>query len=98
MENDARRIAVITFRLSIIWWALAVLAFIFNVVGLWFPWQYAMVGYILFSIAPIISSLIVIIFSIIEKCFKPVLMTLATLAISAGVFWFTCTVTAAWFW
>ncbi|MBE6605681.1 MAG: hypothetical protein E7635_01405 [Ruminococcaceae bacterium] len=97
MKNRAKIFTVINYILSSILWILGILTLLFNILGLWSPWQLAGFGFILYLPVQIASMILSVIFSHIENNSKMIVLNFVSFAISAGFIILTIFVSSTWF-
>lgn len=95
--TKAKVFTIMNYVLSAIGWLLGILTLLFNILGLWTPWQLAGFGFMFYIPIPAISQFLAIYFcSTSEK--KLLTMNLISFGISAAFVLLTVLVSTKWFW
>lgn len=98
MKSAAKIATIVTYVLSTILWILAILTYVFNVLGLWAPWHLAGFGFVFFIPIPLISWFVSFIKSCREGEGKLIFSNIFCAIISVALTLFTVNISAGWFW
>lgn len=95
--TKAKVFTIMNYVFSAIGWLLGILTLLFNILGLWTPWQLAGFGFMFYIPFPAISQFLAIYFcGTSEK--KLLTMNLISFGISATFVLLTVLVSTKWFW
>ena len=95
--TKAKVFTIMNYVISAIGWLLGILTLLFNILGLWTPWQLAGFGFMFYIPVPAISQFLAIYFcNTSEK--KLLTMNLISFGISVAFVLLTVLVSTKWFW